>query len=912
VAALAEGVLKGMATTHLKVGAALVLLAGALLGGAAFAAHQGRTASTPLREEGPSQPVARGADQPEPDTEGPPRTDIHDDLLPAGALARLGTVRLRHSHLSPFWTAFSPDGKLLASGGVAEIRLWDLASGKLLREIRDGNRTRYCTLVFAPDGRWLAGASPDSVCVWETATGRRLHEFPADGQSVACSPDGKLLAAPSKDDSIFLWDTTTGRQTARLHDEAAKGPHWPAFTADGNELVTQSDDRLYHWDLAAGKLRKAVTIPLPRGHGMIRSPDGQTLAVCPWGLPRKTPVALWDAATGKERLRLQGELAVAGYGMAFSQDGKTLATNGNNPLEHKDQTTVALWDAKTGQLLRRLLLPTRYVDTLRFAPDGRTLLTTGHEPVIRLWDAATGKELLGLPAHVEAVEALAFTPDGRSLVSGGMDRAIRLWEVSSGRHVRELAGHGWRTYAVAVTPDGQAVVSSGADGCLRVQSLEGKQLRHIPVDGPAAAGKEPIHVIALGLTPDGKKAATWRWGPTGAQPVYELWDLDTGKRVGRQPYGSTVISTPRFSPDARYLLESVYEARADGPAPPAGAGGGGYAGGPAPAGVRLREVATGTEVRTLREGFGDIQAFTPDGRALVTVTSRPEGRGDGGRYENALHLWELATGKERLAIPCGPTSARWVQRIACAPNGRTVATARSDGTLQLWDLVTGKELPFRARPGTEVQCLVFSPDSRLLASAQRNGTVLVWDAAAGRREGAYRDGQADSRQLDRWWADLAGEDARRGYAAVCGLAAAPLQALPLIRDRLRPTTEAPPAKLRPLITELDGPEFERREAARRQLTALGEAALPALRAALQAGPSAQQRRSIEQVLGDLRGEPAPEALGQLRAVEVLERVGDAGAREVLEKLAQGVPEARLTREAKATLERMARRPATKP
>jgi hypothetical protein len=250
-------------------------------------------------------------------------------------------------------------------------------------------------------------------------------------------------------------------------------------------------------------------------------------------------------------------------------------------------------------------------------------------------------------------------------------------------------------------------------------------------------------------------------------------------------------------------------------------------------------VATGTEVLTLREGFGTIQAFTPDGRALVTVTSRQEGRGDSGRYANALHLWEIATGKERLTVPCGPASAHWVQRIACAADGRTLATARSDGTIQLWDLVSGKELPFQAAPGVEVQCLAFAPDSRLLASAQRDGTVLVWDATAGRGEEARRGGQPDSAQLDRWWADLAGEDARRAYAAVCGLAAAPPQALRLLREHLRPTTEAPPAKLRPLIAELDNPQFERREAARRELTGLGEAAVPALRAALQAGAASR-------------------------------------------------------------------------
>ena len=98
----------------------------------------------------------------------------------------------------------------------------------------------------------------------------------------------------------------------------------------------------------------------------------------------------------------------------------------------------------------------------------------------------------------------------------------------------------------------------------------------------------------------------------------------------------------------------------------------------------------------------------------------------------------------------------------------------------------------------------------------------------------------------------------------------------------------------------------------KQLADLGEGAGPALRAALKASPSAEQKRSIGEILDSLNREPSGTALRQLRAVEVLELIGNDAARELLGALAKGVSEARLTREAQATLERLARRPPTRP
>jgi hypothetical protein len=212
------------------------------------------------------------------------------------------------------------------------------------------------------------------------------------------------------------------------------------------------------------------------------------------------------------------------------------------------------------------------------------------------------------------------------------------------------------------------------------------------------------------------------------------------------------------------------------------------------------------------------------------------------------------------------------------------------------------------------ECEPLSRGSRDRRFASAAGAIacatLLPFLAAGPIHSAEPTGEAGG--PDQLWAQLASPDAAVAYRAVCALADRPAEAVALLKSRLRPAAAPDAGRLARLIADLDGPDFDTRERATRELQRLGEQAEPALRRARAAGPGDESRRRIDQILAGRGAITDPELLRAIRGVEVLERIGTPEARHLLKALAEGAPEARLTREARASLERLARRPVPPP
>lgn len=311
-----------------------------------------------------------------------------------------------YDHKDQTWSlAFSPDGKLVASGGNhSNLSVWDVASGATVMRCEEPSVGRVKSLTFSPEGRLIACGTTSGMFLVDAVTFKisNAFNFGHDVKCIAISADGKLLARCTQTESSWnldLWEVATGR-----------GPQRIALPGEPTSLSF--------------------------------SPDGRLLAV---GLSQCAGIRLLDTTTWKETMFLDRNGVRCSWIYAtsfkFVHDASVLAVGFINGL-------VRLWNVNTGVEMNRVTVHEKSASTritsvlssranrkspisIQFSPNRKMAAFGLEDGTISLCDMGANKEIVGFKAHESVVRRVAFSPNGRILASGSDDNTVALWDLET-------------------------------------------------------------------------------------------------------------------------------------------------------------------------------------------------------------------------------------------------------------------------------------------------------------------------------------------------------------------------------------------------------------------------------------------------------------------------------------------------
>ena len=668
-----------------------------------------------------------------PSENSPATPSIQAGLLPETA------TPLQSAHLSSVDAiAYSPDGKILATGSQdGQVKLWQASNGQFLTTLT-GHTQRVTDLSYSPDGKTLASSSQDkTVKLWDTTTFKEiatLHGHTEQVDFVAFSPDGKTLVSSSRDGYLKLWDVASRHEKQAL--PLAFGPL--AFSPNGKWLVSAASsakdkglDLIKIWDAQTGK--EITTLKSnPNSYGqptdLAFRPDSGALAI---GRTERSingmgagSVTLWEVgqdATALRELYTKDNL-IGLSSLAFSPDGKIIVIAGHAfpkgedarylngiPLKPLMNTitdlavskgSFQLLDTTNGTVLNTVEDPSSGLRKVVFNPAGKTFATGGSDRSIKIWQTSQPDHSVLTVGQPTYPKAIAYSADGHWLAAGGVDGDVRLIETLTGQLRATLKGHQDAVLTVAFSPDGKLIASGGKDGAVMLWDVA----QHKSVTNWAA---HSYWVNALAFSPDGKTLASgssdttiklWDVTKPGSPALSVLQACEAGVwALAFSPDGKTLASTGYFLYDSSssiQLWDMVGRRQLPGSINYKGSilalafspDNLTLAGITSHGGVKTWNFKNGKEIKTFRTdsqqgGFilsssTSLVGFSPDGQTLVGSLL-----GEG--QESFLKTWEVATGREGLdGLKNNPAIVDRLEAFAVGPDGQSLTLGYADASLK--------------------------------------------------------------------------------------------------------------------------------------------------------------------------------------------------------------------------------------
>jgi WD40 repeat protein len=538
----------------------------------------------------------------------------------------------------------SADGRLAVAGSsyLGTPTVWSTSPAGPPRFL-DGHRFTVGAVLLSRDGRLaLTGGVDKTIRLWEVETGRCrrvLHGHTGAVYSVAMNGDGRYVLSGAEDKTVRLWELDTGRCLYTLRqDDTPYGVRHVALSADGRHALTAAARQVRFWRLPVG---------VPGSFQLCR--------------PR-SPAELDQTARRIATLIAEGEHAIAQrrYARALS----VLTEARETPGYERAPEVLAAWHRLGGVVERTGLRGAwpvgvfegheSWISACCLSRDGRLAVSVSQDETMRVWDVQTGRCLRSFDVGYVGFSfetSLALTDDGRSAL---LARALsgEIWDLDSGQRAHTFEGHTKTIRAMRLCADGRLILSAAADGTIRAwDTATGQCLAVIETDSDG--------VSALSASTDGRLALS---SGSGRDHTVGLWEVATGRLLHAFQGHTETVRSVALTADERLAVSASADQT-----------------------IRVWDIATGRCLRVLQAQTEFVSIdVTMDGRFAVSCGQRKlRGQLVMDPDELRVRVWDLRTGQCLRALE-GHTGP--VESVGLSRDEQYVLSGGRDGTLRLWKL----------------------------------------------------------------------------------------------------------------------------------------------------------------------------------------------------------------------------------
>ncbi|RKU25257.1 hypothetical protein C6497_16295 [Candidatus Poribacteria bacterium] len=581
---------------------------------------------------------------------------------------------------------FSPKEQILATGSKDDtIRIWNLKTKETIAILR-GHTQGVESMAFSSDGNLLASGALGESYVWDIRTGKRVYTLPQgiEGKtSIALSPDGNALVTinnPIKyqyNNAIRIWDFKNPEGSTLFESKSGSSDiTGMAISSDGETLSAIIGGKIHLWELST---RIKLFTDSPGNHEIKKihfSPDANLLL----SSDKYNRIYMWDISQGwldtTDITTIQSKSNIDD--LLFYHDGSCFLSRNQEGIqfwcvEKAERTaTIPLFEAKgnldyspdgknivnwvgnykqiyllnitnENKVMKKfdLDIPSNYINSVKFSPDGSSLLVWGSGNYLTLWNPNTGKIKVKLQEYKGEISTFTFSPDSQTLTVGSGSGEIVLYDIESGVILKTITTGTEKVSLVTYSIHGKLIASWSKSKKIQLwNSNTGELFPTLNLD--MNANIQPV----LKFLPDERTLA---YSPD--INTIQFWDIESRQSLHRisidKPFSST------FSPDGKVMAHVNFNSK-------------GF--------ISLWDISKGIKIGTLNpeSSIWFPLLFTPDGRKLI---HRIE--------ENNILVWDIDS-MELINSFSGHDGR--VNDIALSPDGNTVASTGDENTILLWDI----------------------------------------------------------------------------------------------------------------------------------------------------------------------------------------------------------------------------------